>query len=359
MQKYNSKDILRDLVAINTIADKDNKAIMDYMEILLKGLNFSVKRLLNKDTDKEILIGEYGKDPAIGFMGHTDTVDITEEWATDPFLLTEKDGILYGLGACDMKGGIAAALSAIASTDLKSLNRGIKVVWTYDEEILFNGIKDFMKSGESFADHMIVCEPTDMIPMIGSKGLLEYIYTFNGTTTHSSTPIEGRNSNKNAVRFLNKMLDFEDKLKENTTDMFSIPYTTMNLGIVNGGTAMNKVPDHTTVYMDFRICNSEKEYPLIRQAVDDSLAPFDASYEIINDIPSFDKPSKYVSLYEEKTGREGVSFPGITEGSFFEGDKIIIGPGPMTAHEVNEHITVESLNQITTLYKDMIDELCR
>ena len=122
---------------------------------------------------------------------------------------------------------------------------------------------------------------------------------------------------------------------------------------------MNKVPDHTTVYMDFRICNSEKEYPLIRQAVDDSLAPFDASYEIINDIPSFDKPSKYVSLYEEKTGREGVSFPGITEGSFFEGDKIIIGPGPMTAHEVNEHITVESLNQITTLYKDMIDELCR
>lgn len=353
------KEILRDLVAINTIADKNNKEIMDYIQNFLESYGFVVKRIKNEDTGNEVLCGQYGEDAAIGFMGHTDTVDITEGWVTDPFQLTEKDGKLYGLGACDMKGGIASALAAIASTDLSSLKKGIKVVWTYDEEILFNGIKDYINSGEGFAEHMIVCEPTDLVPMIGSKGLLEYIFTFNGVTTHSSTPIDGKSSNKNAVRFLNNMQDFEEELRKNKTDMFAVPYPTMNVGIINGGTAINKVPDLTTVYLDFRICSSDREYQLIRQTVDEALAPFDAEYEIINDIPSFDKKSKYVGIYEEKTGNRGVSFFGITEGSFFDGDKVIIGPGPMTAHEINEHISVESLEKTTALYGDMIEALCK
>ena len=355
----NDKEILRDLVAINTIADKNNKEIMDYIQNFLESYDFVVKRINNDETGKEVLFGQYGEDSAIGFMGHTDTVDITDGWVTDPFQLTEKDGKLYGLGACDMKGGIASALAAIASTDLSSLKKGIKVVWTYDEEILFNGIKDYINSGEGFADHMIVCEPTDLVPMIGSKGLLEYIFTFNGVTTHSSTPIDGKSSNKNAVRFLNDMQDFEEELRKNKTTMFAVPYPTMNIGIIDGGTSINKVPDKTTVYLDFRICNSEAEYPIIRKAVDDALAPYDASYEIINDIPSFDKPSKHVSKYEEKTGNKGVSFFGITEGSFFEGDKVIIGPGPMTAHEKNEHVSIESLEKTTKLYSDMIEYLCK
>ncbi|MGN0733851.1 MAG: M20/M25/M40 family metallo-hydrolase [Emergencia sp.] len=359
MYKKNDKEILRDLVAIDTVADNNNEEIMDYLQEFLESYGFSVKRIKNEETGKEVLTGQYGEDPAVGFMGHTDTVAAADGWVTDPFRLTEKDGMLYGLGACDMKGGIASALAAIAATDLKSLKRGIKVVWTYDEEIMFNGIKDYVNSGEPFAEHMIVCEPTDLIPMIGSKGLLEYIFTFRGLTTHSSTPVDGKSSNKNAVRFLNKMQDFEEELRKNPTEMFGVPYPTMNIGIINGGTSINKVPDLTTVYLDFRICNSEVEYPVIRKAVDDALAPFDASYEIINDIPSFDKPSRFVSLYEEKTGNKGVPFFGITEGSFFDGDKVIIGPGPMTAHEINEHISVESLEKTTALYGGMIEALCK
>lgn len=353
-----AKKILKDLVAFNTIADKENHLIMDYIDNFLSDLGFDVERIKNSETGKEVLVGKYGEDPAVGFLGHTDTVDITEGWTTDPHVLTEKDGVLYGLGACDMKGGIAAFLAAISNTDLSKLKKGIAVYCTYDEEIMFGGVKDLVEAGTKFPPHVIVAEPTDLIPMIGSKGLLEYIFTFKGVTTHSSTPIDGKSSNKNAVRFLNRMMDFELELRKNPSPFFGVPYPTMNIGIVEGGTSINKVPDKTTVYLDFRICDSEREYPLIRKAVDEAIEGLDGTYEIINDIASFQNNSELVHVYEEKTGKKGQPFFGITEASFFEGDRVIIGPGPMTAHEANEHITVESLDKTTEIYMDMIQMLC-
>ena len=353
-----AKEILKDLVAINTIADKDNRLIMDYIGSFLEAQKFNVTRMKNPKTDKEVLIGKYGENPAIGFLGHTDTVDITDGWVTNPHDLTEKDGVLYGLGACDMKGGIAAFLAAIEQTDLEKLEKGLAVYCTYDEEIMFNGVKDLVAADTKFPPHMIVAEPTDLIPMIGSKGLLEYIFTFKGVTTHSSTPIDGKSSNKNAVRFLNRMIDFEQELRKTPSPFFRVPYSTMNIGIIEGGTSINKVPDKTTVYLDFRICDSEREYPLIRKTVDEALEGLDGTYEIINDIASFQNKSNLVEVYEEKTGQKGQPFFGITEASFFEGDRVILGPGPMTAHEANEHITVESLEKITEIYADMIQRLC-
>ncbi|MBR5315639.1 MAG: M20/M25/M40 family metallo-hydrolase [Firmicutes bacterium] len=356
------KEILRDLVAINTIADKDNDKMMDYLENFFGKLGFEVKRIKSERTQKEVMVAQYGENPVIGFLGHTDTVDITEGWETDPHVLIEKDGQLYGLGACDMKGGIAAFMDAIAKVDLSKVDesKGIAVYLTYDEEIMFDGIKDLVAAGTKFPPHVVVAEPTELIPMVGSKGLLEYIFTFTGVTTHSSTPIDGKSSNKNAVRFLNKMMDFEEELRRiSPSPFFGVPYPTMNIGIVNGGTSINKVPDKTTVYLDFRICDSEKEYPMIRGFVDKALEGLDGEYVIINDIPSFQNHSPLVARYEEKSGKQGQPFFGITEASFFEGDRVIIGPGPMTAHEANEHVSVESLLKTAQIYKEMIEELCQ
>ena len=355
------KDILRDLVAINTIKDKENKEIMDYIENFVKPLGFDVDRRKNPDTGKEVLVASFGENPTFGFLGHTDTVDVTEGWTYDPFNLTEEDGKLYGLGACDMKGGIAAALAATAQAplaEIKAAGKGIKMYWTYDEEILFGGIYDLVKSGEQFPEHVLVCEPTDNMPEIGSKGILEYIFTFNGVTTHSSRPIDGKSSNKNAVKFLNKMMEIEDKLRKNNHPLFSVPRSTMNIGIIEGGTAINKVPAKTTIYLDFRICDSASEYPMIRQLTDEAMAEFDASYEIINDVPSFVNNGERVSWYEEICGKKAETGNGITEASFFEGDRIIIGPGPMVAHQFNEHVTEESLNKSVEIYLAAIKKEC-
>lgn len=355
------KEILKDLVAINTIKDRDNKEIMDYIENFLKPFGFQIDRRMNQEVGKEVLVAQFGNEATIGFLGHTDTVDVTEGWTTDPFTLTEIDDKLFGLGACDMKGGIAAALWAIANAPLeqiKSAGKGIKLYWTYDEEIMFGGIRDLVASGEKFPEHVLVAEPTDNMPEIGSKGLLEYIFTFNGITTHSSRPIPGKSSNKNAVKFLNKMMELEDKLAESNHPLFSVPRTTMNIGIVEGGTAINKVPAKTTVYLDFRICDSASEYRMIRDFTDEALKEFDASYIIINDIPSFLNDGDRIGWYEENCGKKAETGNGITEASFFEGDRIIVGPGPMTAHMCNEYVTEESLNKSAEIYLKAIEKEC-
>ncbi len=153
-------------------------------------------------------------------------------------------------------------------------------------------------------------------------------------------------------------MDFELELRKNQSPFFGVPYPTMNIGIVEGGTSINKVPDKTTVYLGFRICDSTREYSLIRKAVDEALEGHNGTYEIINDIESFQNDSPLVGVYEKKTGKKGQPFFGITEASFFEGDRVMLGPDPMTAHEANEHITVESLEKTKKNYKDMIHMLC-
>ena len=362
-----AQDILKDLVAINTIADNNNDKIMDYCENFLAKYGFTAKRLVNKESGKQVLICECGDDPALAFLGHTDTVDITDGWVTDPFTLTDKgDGMLYGLGACDMKGGLACAMQAISETDLKSLKHGLKMYFTYDEEIMFMGIHDLVDSKEKFPPHSIVCEPSCMGPGTWSKGLLEIIFTFNGVTTHSSTPIEGKSSNKNAVRFLNKMMDFELSLREETKDCYDIPYATMNIGIVDGGTSINKVPAKTTVYLDFRIVDSESQYDRIIKTINENLdwaCGGDKSlysYEIINDIPSFYNDDSIIAkMMREECGVPESLLNGITEASFFEGDRVIFGPGPMTAHEKNEHVSIADLEKVAEVYKKAIDMICK
>ena len=115
--------ILKQLVKFNTIKDKQNKEIIEFIENYLLDLGFKT------EYKEKSLIMSYGENPAVGFLGHTDTVEYIEGWKTNPFELTEKEGKLFGLGACDMKGGIAAILDAISCIDLSTLNKRNKIVY--------------------------------------------------------------------------------------------------------------------------------------------------------------------------------------------------------------------------------------
>lgn len=357
------KDILTDLVAINTIRDKENAKIMVYCRKFLEKYGFNTKLLLNPNTNKCVLIAESAPLPKLGFLGHTDTVDITAQWETDPFTLTEKDGMLYGLGACDMKGGIAAALQAVTEVNPEVLKRGVGIYLTYDEEVMFDGIYDMVNENVRFPEHVIVAEPTAMGPGTSSKGLMEIKVMLYGETTHSSSPIKGKNSNKNAVKFMSKMMEFEEELKKETIDSYDVPYTTMNLGIVKGGTTTVKVPDYTEVWLDFRVIDNGSQYDRIIAALEGALMEAcggDASmfdYEINLDIPSFNNPdSELAQMVREKTGIKTSALNGITEGSFFDGDRVIIGPGPITAHQKNEHVSLADLEKLVDIYKTAIEK---
>lgn len=342
MEEYK---ILKDLIKFNTIKDKENKEILDYIENYLLNLGFKTEKK-NKN-----LIMSIGKDFKFGFLGHTDTVEYIDGWITNPFELTNIDGKLYGLGTCDMKGGIAAILDAVSKIDLKELKYGIKLYFTYDEEIGFGGVYNIVNSKKVFPEYMIFGEPTNNEILVGSKGLLEYELDFIGIKAHSSNPAKGISANMNAVKFLMELDKFYQKeIKVFVDTSYEVPYTTMNVGIINGGSAKNSVPANCNVAIDFRIAKKEHINEIIEK-----IEQLSSKYSCkVNIIESIDPFKNKVSITEET---KTANF--MTEASFVEvKNKVILGAGPVTAHEVNEYITQESYDKLVEQYIEIIEKIC-
>ena len=338
MEKY---QILKDLVSFNTVKDTENEKIINYIENLLKTKGFKT------DYKSKCLVMSYGDNPSFGFLGHTDTVEYIDGWNTDPFSLTEKDNKLYGLGSCDMKGGLAAILDAVLNTDLNSLKNGLKLYFTYDEELYFNGIKELVKNNEKFPDVMFFGEPTNNELIIVCKGLLECDLYFKGLKAHSSTPDKGVSANLNAVRFLNELEEFYlDKIKFQTNNAYEVPYTTMNLGILKGGSAKNSVPADCYATLDFRLIDS-KHADIILDKLNELCAKYGCENVVVENIKPFMNNLDY-----ENNGKTANY---MTEASFIEcKSKVILGVGPVTAHEVDEHIEIESYEKLVEQYKELI-----
>lgn len=291
----------------------------------------------------------YNKDEiGLGFMGHTDTVEYTDGWNYDKLAVTKEDGKLYGLGVCDMKSGIAAIIAAIAQVDFSKLRKGMKVYFTYDEEIGFSGIKSVVEYEKNFPDTVIVGEPTNNEIIVGSKGLMEYKISFKGVKTHSSTPDKGKSAIMSAVTFINELNEFyENEIKIEKNFDFEIPYTTMNIGVINGGSAINSVPDSCEFLVDFRTTDMDIEEKIVRKLK--LLGErYDAEIAEMNRLSAF--------LNKSEVSSRTCNF--ITEASFLENNRIILGTGPVTAHEVNEYITEESLYRLVEQYKELIERFC-
>ena len=278
MKKY---EILENLVAFDTIKDKENKEILEYIEKYLMNLNFKT------ECKGKNLIMSIGEEYKIGFLGHTDTVEYIDGWKTNPFELTKNQSKLYGLGTCDMKGGIAAVLDAVSIIDFSKLKYGMKLYFTYDEEIGFGGIYDIVDSKEKFPEIMIFGEPTNNESLVGHKGLLEYELYFKGVKAHSSNPAKGKSANMNAVKFLNELDEFYNKeIKTFKEESYEVPYTTMNVGIINGGSAKNSVSANCEVSIDFRIANV-KHINLIKKEIEKLSEKYDFEINIIESVEPF------------------------------------------------------------------------
>lgn len=337
--------ILKDLVGFNTIKDKENNEIIEYIEKYLKNIGFKT------EYKGKYLIMSIGNNPKLGFLGHTDTVEYIEGWNNNPFKLTENNNNLYGLGVCDMKGGIAAILDAVSLVDFNKLKYGMKLYFTYDEEIGFGGIYDIVKKKELFPEIMIFGEPTNNEILLGSKGLLEYELTFKGKKAHSSNPEKGKSANMNAVKLLYELDDFYNKkIKPYTQSNYEVPYTTMNVGIINGGSAKNSVSANCLITIDFRIANKE-HMKIIKDKIEELSLKYDCKINIIEEIEPFINECDFVDKIKT------ANF--MTEASLVKNcTRIILGTGPVTAHEVNEYIYVESYKKLVDQYKEIILNVC-
>lgn len=347
------EEILKKLVSFNTIEDKENYKINKFIRKYLEKNGFKCETI--GDT-KKVLIARTKKEPKFCFFGHTDTVNY-KDIGRNPFEVIERNGNLYGLGICDMKGGIAAMLKAINETNFNVLEYGMMLVFTYDEEISFGGIKEFLNYNIKYPEYILLGEPTNNVPMNGSKGAIEYHFDFYGKKVHSSR-IED-SSNINCVRFLNELLKLRDYFKKTECKEYEFKNSTMNFGIIKGGERVNMVSDHTFATCDFRITNKKEEYDYVKKYVARTALKYNMYYEIGMDFLPFYNNSKMVEVYEEITGRNRKKFFGLSEASMLEGNRIILGPGPVTAHQDDEHVSIKSLYECVEIYKKIINYICK
>lgn len=347
------EDILNDLIKINTVNDLENSKIIDYLENYLKKIGFKT------EYKTKCLVMSIGENPILSFIGHTDMVSVSKEWKYSPFELTKIEDKLIGRGVSDMKGGIAAFLYALKQIDLKKLKRGIRVCFTYDEENGFKGIKELITKNIDFCNYSIIGEPTDNYPCIGSKGLLECELIFKGTAVHSSRPIPNESSNENSILFLNELLKLNKVFQKEQCNLFEVPFNTINIGTINGGTNICTTSDYTKILLGFRITKNSQDIKFIKDYIDELINKYPkVEYKILNEIKPFYNDDSIIGFYEEISKKKRKPFFGVSEASFIDNNRLILGPGPITAHENDEFILKSSLTETIDIYKKIIERIC-
>lgn len=262
---YSPKEMLARLVGFPTVSRNSNLDLVAFVEDYLRGHGVESTRVYNADGDKASLYALVGPHEAGGVVlnGHTDVVPVDgQDWTTDPFILTEKDGRLYGRGSCDMKAFDALALCAVPKALKAGLRRPIHLALTHDEEIGMDGayrIVPELNAHMPPASCVIVGEPSEMQVVTGHKGGLMMHTHVHGFEVHSSIVHTGVSAVMVAARLITWL---EDRMEENGRaadrhSLFDPPYTTLHVGMVEGGTARNIVAKDCWFSTDVRVIPGE------------------------------------------------------------------------------------------------------
>ncbi len=248
------------LVAFDTVSDRPNRAMMEFIADYLDGFGIVSSLAYDASGTKADLIATIGPTAPGGVIlsGHTDVVPVAgQKWSSDPFTLVARDDRLYGRGAADMKGFIAVALALVPDFLARPLARPLHLVLSYDEEVGCLGapgliaryLKDFPKA---FA--AIVGEPTGMRIANAHKGVSVYRTHVTGKPGHSSNPGAGVNAIAIAAECIKFLMDEAETLKATGRKdaRFDPPHATVSVGTIEGGTAMNIIAAECDFIWDCR-----------------------------------------------------------------------------------------------------------
>lgn len=240
--------LLTKLVSFDTTSRGSNLALIEFVEGYLAEYGVASERVMSPCGTKANLIARIGPDAPGGVIlsGHTDVVPVAgQPWSTDPFILYDgQDGRLYGRGTCDMKGFIACALAMVPTWVKAPLKQPVYFGFSYDEEIGCVGapalIKRFYEHYSTTA-HVIVGEPTSMQPVVAQKGATNLRTTVIGREAHSSQVNQGTSAIHVAARLVTFIEDTMTVLVDEgrVDEAFNVPHTSLHVGKINGGTAIN------------------------------------------------------------------------------------------------------------------------
>lgn len=253
--------ILTRLVAFDTTSRDSNLALIEHVDGLLADLGVASTRVPNHDGTKANLFATLGPAIAGGIVlsGHTDVVPVDgQPWTSDPWMLTERDGRLYGRGTCDMKGFLALALAAApVFAEPGRLQRPIHLALSYDEEVGCLGAPAMIEQIAATLPRpaaVIVGEPTNMEVVHGHKGITSYVVTVTGHEAHSSLTHLGLSANMAAIELMGILADLAAQLEREAdpASPFLPKHATLTIGQINGGTAVNILARECVFVFDLR-----------------------------------------------------------------------------------------------------------
>lgn len=244
-----ARDILAKLVSFPTVSRDTNLPLIDWVQDYLEGWGATCVRLPSPCGTKANLYAQIGPavDGGVILSGHTDVVPVdNQDWATDPFVLTERDGRLYGRGAADMKGFIALAIAAVPLAAKAGVKRPLQLALSFDEEVGCTGcipMVEAMARDLPRAQAVIVGEPSMMKVTSGHKGSRSFDVHIHGVPVHSSRQHVGVSAVHEAGRILHWLNETNAELMAatptETAALFDPPFTTVSVGVIEGGEAHN------------------------------------------------------------------------------------------------------------------------
>jgi acetylornithine deacetylase len=374
---------LEKLISFPTVSRDSNLDLIEWVSEELAGYGLASRLTYDRERRKANLLATIGtacEGAGLVLSGHTDVVPVDgQTWSTDPFHATIVENGVYGRGAADMKGFIAAVLAAVPQM-LEAADRScFHIALSYDEELGCLGapglIEDLCRAGAR-PGACIVGEPTEMGLVIGHKGASVYRCRIHGRAQHSARAPDGVNAIDYAARLISRLCEMDARLRrtERRHPSYDIGHSTLNVGVIRGGVASNIVPEDCEFRFDIRhlpwtdaraIVHELEEFARAELVPDmRSIAP-EASvvFECVGEVPALETDADLPlvrlasQLLETTAAPTRVGFG--SEAGLFDAagiPTVICGPGSIAqAHQADEFVTFGQLARCERFLRRLID----
>lgn len=364
-----ARDILATLISFDTTSRNSNLQLIAWVEDYLAQHGVASTRVVNADASKANLYATVGPNVAGGIIlsGHSDVVPVDgQDWDSDPWVVTENDGLLHGRGTCDMKGFLALALAAVQL--FKQGAKPVHLAFSYDEEVGCLGAPamiEAMAAGLPDPALAIIGEPTMMKVITGHKGITVHEVEILGHEAHSSLTHLGLSANMVAVELMHDLAELARGLWENAApdSPFLPPHATLTIGTMEGGTAANILARRARFVFDLR-CPPDVDPQAILAPFKAKIAALDGEMKQafpeagvtinqLSDAPPMapagsPEAEAFVRRLTGDNGPAGVVSYAAEAGQFQQAGfaTVICGPGSIEqAHQPNEYLAVDQFER--------------
>ncbi|MEP4038886.1 acetylornithine deacetylase [Pseudophaeobacter sp.] len=375
-------DNLAPLIGFNSVSARSNLDIISFLETYLKDRGFRLRRLPSPCGQKAGLYAEIGAgEGGIMLSGHTDVVPVEgQDWSRDAFRMTKEDGKIFGRGTTDMKGYLAAMLTAADMAATRRLKEPLKLVFSYDEEFGCVGIQQMLAALSPLLGTPRACfvgEPTEMRVAVGHKGKAAIRASCNGQNGHSALAPRFVNALHLATDFVSELRGIQNwYANEGQRDAgYSVAYTTLHVGTLRGGMALNIVADSADVTFEYRHLAADDPEEIMARLTEAAGAVARRYHDLFpgaaitlnryNAYPGLDVPrdAPVVTLAQRLAGQQDITKVAFgTEAGFFSNlgiPTVVCGPGSMEGqgHKPDEYVEEAQLAACDKMMLRVVEDL--